>query len=243
MRKSIFGISFFLLCSMPAIWPNTSSPAETNETPFVVRVKDNLVTVKVKDIPLNKVLTEIAHQASIRIVFAGSTEEPLSADFSDLPLDQGLKRLIQGFNSVIIYGPKNLKTGESEIKEVILCSRKGASPLKISGPGKIVPPKNQKPPLEDFQLKAEADALRDKDPEIRKNAAEALGNLEDEMALIPLLQALLDKNSRVKKSAVDALCRIGGENVIRALQGCQSSDDEDLKKIASEALKRLEAEK
>ena len=228
---------------MPVVWANTSSLAETGEAPFVVRVKDNLVTVKVKGIPLNKVLTEIVHQTSIRIVFAGSTEEPVSADFSDLPLDQGLKRLIQGFNSVIIYGPKKAKTGESEIKKVILCSRQGASPRKISGPGKIIPRKNQKPPSENFQLKAEAEDLRDKDPEIRKNAAEALGNLEDEMALIPLVQALCDSNSRVKKSAVDALCRIGGEDVIRALRGCQTGADEGLKKIASEALKRLGAEK
>ena len=43
------------------------------ETPFVVRVKDGLLTLKATGIPLRDVLTEIVDQSGIEIVIHGQT--------------------------------------------------------------------------------------------------------------------------------------------------------------------------
>ena len=63
-RMFIVLLLFFPLSSISA-----SSNDEMENTSFVIRVDDNLLTAKVKDIPLEKVLTEVADQMSMRIVY------------------------------------------------------------------------------------------------------------------------------------------------------------------------------
>jgi HEAT repeat protein len=47
--------------------------------------------------------------------------------------------------------------------------------------------------------------LKDKDPDIRVEAAEALGNTKNPRAVGPLIEALKDKEPRVREAAADAL--------------------------------------
>ncbi len=94
---------------------------ETN----VIQVKDNLLTVNVEGIPLNKVLMEIANQVPIKFKFALPTlaEKHLVAKFSHLPIVKGLKQLLSDYNYVFNYGQEKPKGEEREIREVIIMSR------------------------------------------------------------------------------------------------------------------------
>lgn len=279
MQRAIFRICilFILLTwSIPISGLGASGDFEGDEFSLVVRVKDNLLTVKVKDIPLKYVLSKIAKQTSIKVTLHVPTEDPIFADFSDLPVEKGLKRLTRDYSSIFIYGLEKGKGGEPEIEEVIICAERGGTPDKRPRPRTIDSKKWKKPhpgssetsplgsQIQGFrdkdrlvrQKSVESMALskddslmvhlgkvlaKDQDEDVRDRAAQRLGDLGDEMAIIPLVQALRDKNSRVRENAAEALCKIGGANVIRALEGCLSGKDDDLKKIAGEALKELKA--
>ena len=51
-----------------------------------------------------------------------------------------------------------------------------------------------------------------KDPEVRKNAAEALGKIKDPRAVEPLITTLKDKDSEVRWHAAEALEKITKEH-------------------------------
>src|SRR5208283_3864294 len=66
-------------------------------------------------------------------------------------------------------------------------------------------------------LGALRDALNDEDAEVRRLAATALGKLEVEERLEPLLTAVGDRDADVQKAAMLALKRITDERVSAAL--------------------------
>jgi len=60
-------------------------------------------------------------------------------------------------------------------------------------------------------------ALKDKDRDVRKKAAEALGKLGDGRAVESLIAALKDKNGHIRAAAAEALGRIGGNSAVKPL--------------------------
>jgi HEAT repeat protein len=81
-------------------------------------------------------------------------------------------------------------------------------------------------------------ALEHKDPNVRSEAAKALGRIGDERAVEPLIQALRDKYGSVREAAAEALVKIGApavEPLITALR------DEEwyVRRAAAEALDEL----
>ncbi len=67
-------------------------------------------------------------------------------------------------------------------------------------------------------------ALNDGSPEVRRSAAEALGETEDVKAVDPLIQALQDEDQDVRQNAALALGMIGDTRAMAPL--IQASKDE-----------------
>ena len=76
------------------------------------------------------------------------------------------------------------------------------------------------------------------DSSIRKDAATALGEIGNNQAVEPLINALKDREIAVRENAVDALVKIGKPS-IKSLVEMLSCDDRDLKKTIAMALNRL----
>jgi len=84
------------------------------------------------------------------------------------------------------------------------------------------------------------DELRSVSPLVRRRAAEAAGQLEDEEA-VPLLAELLDDPSdEVRFAAMDALALIGGEEAEAQLMAAAASDDETISEYALKALEEFD---
>jgi len=82
--------------------------------------------------------------------------------------------------------------------------------------------------------------LRSVSPLVRRRAAEAAGQLEDEEA-VPLLAELLDDPSdEVRFAAMDALALIGGEQAEAQLMAAAASDDETTSEYALKALEEFD---
>ncbi len=253
-------IAKLLLCLLVVLSPAPADPDDkTDKGSFsVVKVREGLLTVKVRNIPLKRVLEEIAGQTEIKLVFNGQTEAMISADIADIPLEKGLRRLIRDMNYAFIYGPKETKSGRSEIREIIIYTEADGSPFKAIRPPPIRPPPAMRPPERPEEAPPESlfDALRDGSPEVREEAVHRHSKFgKDKRVVKHLTETLLfydekvkageektpgDPRERsVKMSIVKTLREIGGEGVIRTLKRALKDEDEDVRKAAAESLEIL----
>ena len=84
--------------------------------------------------------------------------------------------------------------------------------------------------------------LGDKDSNIRRSAAEALGLMADERTLDSLVSVLKDKNRFVRQEAILALGKIGGSRSVEHLtKALNTEKDEFVKDFIIKALERLQS--
>lgn len=84
----------------------------TGSKNFEVLVEDELLTVRADRARLQDLMKEISRQAFVAIELAeGLAEQPISADFARLPLDEGLRELLAGYDVFTYHrGGKGLLT-------------------------------------------------------------------------------------------------------------------------------------
>jgi len=92
--------------------------------------------------------------------------------------------------------------------------------------------------LDGVTVEALISVLRDKNPQVRKKAAEALGQIENP-AIKPLVAALRDDKSNVREKASEALIEIGGIAVIRSFISALKDKRYYTRETAAEALGRI----
>ncbi len=235
----------------------------------VVQINDERLSVRVSNLPLDEVFSQISEQTGIQVFFYGTKYEPVSAEFSDLPLEKGLQRLLGDVNHVVIYGPENAETESFQVIQILIYSEKGR---KISRtPRRLIPyhkePEESAPSLaslskavkdNDPDVRAEAveglwdfesdyamTLLRkvlqeDENPDIRAAAAEVLGDQGNERAIGALVIAIRDRDASVRESAVEALGQIGGEQAIAMIRKALKDGDEDVRGAAEDMLEWIE---
>jgi len=81
-----------------------------------------------------------------------------------------------------------------------------------------------------------------KDPEVRKNAAKALGKIKDPRAVEPLIATLKDKDSDVRWHAARALEKIQDPRAVEPLIATLKDKDSEVRWHAAEALEKITKE-
>lgn len=228
----------------------------------VIQVKDNLLTVRVKDMSLKSVLKEIAKQEPIKFSFLISAEELIVSDFSGLPLKKGLEKLLRNYNYAISYGTEKPKDKVCDIRKVFILSydgksRHGRSEPAITGAEETSLAYLSKEPYDkDLAILEEdpVDPLEDSEPTIATTGGEALGSSggvpydaemdvrDKEMDVDILRDELKDEEDGVRLMAVEILEVIGGEKAIQVLQSALSDEDEIVRELAAQALSRMQEE-
>ena len=103
---------------------NTLAPTSEDAAQVSIIVRHGTLIVSLKNAPLKKVLTSIERQGDIEMRFAGGGGYPLITDsFMDLPLEVGLRRLLEGVNHVIVYSAHG---SERRIAQVFVMSGSGS---------------------------------------------------------------------------------------------------------------------
>jgi len=240
-RAGSLFLIYLLFVSVPiSVLADTGSNKDPS---FVVQLKGRLLTVKVRDIPLKRVLTEIAHQAQIKILFYGPVEELLSADFSEIPLDKGVRRLTGGCNYAFIYGPKAAKTAEPEIREIIIYPKTGGRGGKGGRPTVIAPSQQVPDEQEEAVLVSLFKALEDKDPLVREETVYLLSEFEDERVTRHLTQVLLkDEDEAVRASAAEELGDLGDQGAVDSLIKALGDKNARVRESVAEALGQIGGE-
>ena len=202
---------------IPAPSPIPDEPwGQTNPRPPAptVIVKDARLTVEAQDVALQWVVDEIAKQADLTIhgtgLLGGLT---ISTRLESVPVDQGLKELLQGFDVFFLYTPVNDRP--TSLRSVWIYQR---------GQGTLLVPV----PAEQWASTSELErGLSDPDPEVRALAIESLVERWGERALDKVLQALLDTDNYVRERALDAAAGAGLELPAQQLQILASADTSD----------------
>jgi hypothetical protein len=255
--------SFFLICSLFVMIPKvlSASPKNGTENGFsIIQVRGDLLTVRVKNAPLEGVLKEIAGQALIKITFNGAPDETVSANFSNMPLDRGLKRLIRDVNVALVYDSYKSKGEDSRIREIIIYAKARRGSPRIIGQSKkgLKPesPRKPSPPVE-ASPQALLKALKDEDPAVREEAVARLEAFNEDKRFINQLTAFFLGNEdpeiktrvgealedflvpEIRLRMIEAMGKIGGKKAIEPLKGALEDEDEEVRKAAAVALEKL----
>jgi hypothetical protein len=227
--RLIYRVYIILFLFIPIFVTGVSGANETADTSSVIRVKDNLLTVKVRDMALEKVLMEIANQTPVKFEFLVSGDEVVIAGFSSLPVEKGLKRLLRDYNYTFIYDDSEKSKGrEREIKKVIILS------MAKGSRGRLVEP---------AIISTEEPSFHESLSEDSHN--EDLDKLEEivsEVIVDSLRDMLQDEDAEVRLVIVEEIATIGGAKAIQALEGALVDEDKDVRKMADEKLRQLEGE-
>jgi len=82
-------------------------------------------------------------------------------------------------------------------------------------------------------LESIIEALRNEDPDIRWEAARALGVIRDPRAVEPLIAALADTDPDVRRKAALALAKIHDQRAVEALLACSMKDENQVVRWAA----------
>ncbi len=206
------------------------------------------LSVKLKNAPLDKVLKDIMAQSGARIWLSDSIDTAVTIEFKDLPIRDGVHKILKDKNYAFVYSPNEKKEGSlAFIKqnktddtsnrvndELLQRSRlKPQPPLKKGrGRGDMMP----------FELLAK-DALEGGDPSKREDAVIALGESKDKRTVEILSKVLAgDPSEDVRLSSIDALITTGEKNIVEPLSFALKDLSSEVRQSALEALAEVGGE-
>ncbi len=210
------------------LWP--SNP------PRLVRIANNLLTVKVHDASVEELIEEIARQSGLNIVWYGTISERITLDFQGLALDQALARILRRHSFALASAQGGEGEGTAARPRKLWIIPKGAegSPPQAAATNES----EREDVLQDESLDITLliAALRSEDSWEREEAVEALGEIGGPESAQFLGVALTDEDEDVRQAAIAALAHIGGDRAAQVLAVALEDEDEWFREEAVEAL-------
>ncbi|MFQ5455647.1 MAG: HEAT repeat domain-containing protein [Nitrospirota bacterium] len=187
---------------------------DVKEETALINVANGNITASFRDIKLEEILKEIERQSGIRVFFEGdSGRKMVSRDINNLPLAEGIERILNGQNFILVYNTderiEGKKTVGSGLAEIWILSRseessqgdRGVSQTPLSLLPEEIEPVHRREDI--FQLIH--DAINFPDPNIRIQAIRSLGASNNPDARSAIISALTDSDSRVRRTALSVL--------------------------------------
>ena len=223
----------------------TTKHGETN--PDITFDRGRL-SVKLKNAPLDKVLKEIMAQSGARIWLSDSIDTAVTIEFQDVPIRDGVHKILKDKNYAFVYTPNEKKEGSlafikqnktddtsNRVNDELLQKSRlkpQPPPKKGRGRGDMMP----------FELLAK-DALEGGDASKREDAVIALGESKDKRTVEILSKVLAsDPSEDVRLSAIDALITTGDKNIIEPFSFALKDQSSEVRQSALEALAEVGGE-
>lgn len=193
------------------------------------RYEDELLSVDIKDVPLDEVLRKIADETGISFSLPPSLcKHRLMVRFANFDIDEGIDKVLGPYNRVFIYDQaedaaevgsrpgqlrevriylqENNKNGASEKPIIIISAKKsgqdsaGTDKAENKQVMKTSPKQNEVKSIKEWSKDLQAG-----DEAAKINAVQGLARMGGSGALGPLTSALEDPNPEVSKAAESAL--------------------------------------
>jgi HEAT repeats len=250
MAGLIWLVALLLILALPM--PGRSGTTEGNPRDLTIRMDQDMLTVKAKEVPHRRLLEELAKRLKFELIIAGPLEDQRSLEIDARPWEEALKKALSPASWAFVYDSSG---GEPRLAKVFVfpskdnasgSGRPSPSPGRVAAPVPTPPPAPQPQdrqaarPLEQGSDASLTEMLEAEDEETRALALVGLAAMGDEQAVPALRKALQDKEAWIRETAVEALAEIGGEQAIQGLQQALRDENEDVRKAAQEALIRLQ---
>ncbi len=160
---------------------------------FVITVRGERLSVALDRAPLGRVLSELARKAKIHVEFPASIQNDLISErFDNLPLEQGISRLLLGRSFAVFYDTASSR------------QQSGSNPARMTQlsvlpkAGRIGSARVAEDALNAWDTPA---FLQDPDPKARLTGLDDYAQRRDTMAINTLAQAMLDPDETVRDKA------------------------------------------
>jgi len=203
---------------------------------FVLTLKGNLLNAKIETVSLKEVLERLSRLTNIEVSLEKSVvDETVSVEFKNLPLEEGIRRILQGKSYALTYARNPFSKGRRVLPKVVGIrvvpegpgssmdkeradsvillpgsSARGRTPESLEGQmGNALSPKDSDKGL----------GLRDQDPKVREAALERLGQGDQPMPVDSLAEMVLtDKSPQLRMDAMGLLAEKGGDGALDTLK-------------------------
>jgi hypothetical protein len=235
-----------LACSLAHAVRAAEEPAASTPPPAppVIGVKDGQLTVTVRDGDLADVLRQIAEQAGFRLRTSGDLGR-VTVTLEAVPLDDGLRRLTQDHELVMVYSRATPGGRETSLTEVrVFAASAAAVPPRVGSadPSSLAEIRRLLRARADPQSIARLIQLLGEAPEpsVRARAAWALGRSQAPGASEALGRAVRDPEAAVRTQAAYGLARVDGARAIPTLATLLRADPHaGVRQAAARALATL----
>lgn len=186
-----------LLLSLGSAWA---------EEPFYLSVKDNTLSARITQIPLGEVLQALAREARVAVYVRGSAEA-ISASFDELPLEEGVKRLLTGRDYTLAFERPAPAGRSPRLIEIRILAEDGAGALTTiseATPAAEATPTPVKPPASHSLDALAREVQQAREPAARIAALKALVEQggTGEQAVAAATSALKDGDPQVRGAAL-----------------------------------------
>jgi hypothetical protein len=203
MKPRNFCVVILLVLLLSVLPLNAQVPQNPPPT-LSLSIHDDRLTVNIDHAPLAEVLAELARQADLRVSLSESAGKQLiSRAFRDLPLEEGVERLLVGHSHAVLYEEASSPPGASgvkKIREIMVLSDEAAPSSQLTDRPAAREPNLNTGVDVDAMARVTA-ALQDPDPGVRLKALEEWAQHPGGYSIDPLAQALVDPDESVRVRA------------------------------------------
>ena len=217
----------FISVPFATVFSSNVAIAQGSNSSIDVQVRDGSVTLDVHDILLTDVLRAIDKEAEIAIDIRGDLTVRTTNSFTNVPLEQGLRRLLRGQSFAFSYVPSSADSKQSRLIKVSVVAPPA---VERRGAVKKIPGQTRWPEkvrwIQALARQKDTEALgelrilavRDVSPIVRRQAVSALGRLRNQEALSLLAMALADQSPSVRIQALREIRNLKQAEAIGDLQ-------------------------
>src|SRR5262245_22930153 len=184
--------------------------------PTVTLVEGKL-SLEAQDVPLSEVLIKIGEAAKARVLIESIlasevAKDRVSMSFTQLPIDDALRRLLRGRNFILSYGATGVDEirvyvdGKTGFREVTT-SKPGPAAMPRPGPGPAAPPSAGASDDAATAARLRRTALSSPDAAARVEAFEELADVDDDKLVVDtVVQALArERDSKVLEALIEVV--------------------------------------
>ena len=232
-----------ILCWFAVIGLTASS-----QQPFEVKWAGQRLTVRAAAAPLVDVVREVSRLTGVEVIGAEKLTGPISTEFTDLPLEEALARVLAQVNYAVKHEPAQPGAADRRIAIHVLSMSVGVADATLTGPMNI-------PALESMLAAEAAEVAEEKeedadDPDMdelrqeetlqlaKLNANEAFGPKATVASLVKLFDNPPNDADRIRVEALKALGARPMPEVQTVLVRALTEDSWDVRMAAIEILSR-----